>query len=367
MNATTALVGEAEPAAFDQADLDALRDSISSVLSEQCGSLAVHAFLDGKSDLDRRLWQQAAELGWFGIALPEQYGGLGMGALALSVLHSELGRYTAPGSFIATLSAAQALVETASDDVKTIWLPRFAAGEISAAVPVSIGEGTALGRIVLLGSEDADIALVPAAEGRWAMIDLAGAQVERAAFWDLTRAVIEIDVKGLPLLATLPAATGTALENAMALAVAADSIGGARAIAEQTVDYLKNRQQFGRAIASFQAIKHRAVDLVALVTTNDHVVAQAADMAIRGDVDAALWAALAKAEAADAFVFIAADCVQLHGGVGFTWEYDCHIFLKRARFNEMLIAPNPQMRDRASAGLAASVRAGRTTLELPTS
>ncbi|MGK2911997.1 MAG: acyl-CoA dehydrogenase family protein [Sphingobium sp.] len=344
----------------DERDLAALQESITGVLSEMSGSLAVHAFIDGKNELDKAIWNQAAELGWLAVALPEQYGGLGLGAQGLDVVYRELGRYCAPGPFIATLALAQALAETADDAIKDMWLPRFAAGEVSAAVPAQIPGGH---DTPFLGAVDAGVALAPQGDG-WALYDLADIAVEPVGYWDMTRSVVQIDLAKATAIATLPAETGEALASAMALASAADSVGGARAIAEQTIEYMKSRQQFGRVIASFQALKHRAADLMMAVTTAEHILAQAVEMAALGDVDAPVWAALAKAETADAFVRIAADCVQLHGGVGFTWEFDAHIFLKRARFNEMLVAPSPQMRDRAVQGLAAAARAGRTTLEV---
>ena len=97
---------------LDQATLDALRESIAGVLAEQSGSTELHAFIDGKNALDRMLWAQAGQLGWLGLGIPEQYGGLGMGAQGLAILHGELGRQSAPGPYIATLSAAQTIVET---------------------------------------------------------------------------------------------------------------------------------------------------------------------------------------------------------------------------------------------------------------
>jgi alkylation response protein AidB-like acyl-CoA dehydrogenase len=344
----------------DEGDLAALRESVAKMLSELCGSRALHAYIDGKNDLDAQLWTQAAELGWLAVALPEQYGGLGLGAQGLEVLHREIGRHLAPGPFIATLSFAHALADTAGDDIKNAWLPRIASGEVSAAVPVTFGTA-AVG--LFLGSTDASVALAPA-DGGWALIDLANLAVEPERFWDATRGVVRLNLAGAPAAAMLPVETGAALADAMALAVAADSVGGARAIALQTIEYMKTRQQFGRPIAAFQALKHRAADLVSLATTSDHILGHAVELAALGNVDAPAWAALAKAETADAYVTIADDCVLLHGGVGFTWEFDAHIFLKRARFNQMLIATGAEMRDRAAVGLATAARAGRTTLEL---
>jgi alkylation response protein AidB-like acyl-CoA dehydrogenase len=123
---------------LDQSTLDALQESVASVLAEQCGSAELHAFIDGKNALDKMLWAQAAKLGWLGFGIPEQFGGLGMGAHGLTILHGELGRQSAPGPYIASLSAAQAIVETGGEAVRQMWLPRLASGEISAAVPATL-------------------------------------------------------------------------------------------------------------------------------------------------------------------------------------------------------------------------------------
>jgi alkylation response protein AidB-like acyl-CoA dehydrogenase len=150
----------------------------------------------------------------------------------------------------------------------------------------------------------------------------------------------------------------------MALASAADSCGAARSVTERTIAYMKTREQFGQPIAGFQALKHRAADLATRLAVMDEMVAHAVHRTAMGEPDADIWASLAKAEATESFVFIATDCVQLHGGVGFTWDYDPQFFLKRARLNEVLVMANPALRDRAASGLAAMTRAGQSALEL---
>ena len=220
---------------LDQATLDALRESVASVLAEQCGSTDVHAFIDGKNALDRTLWGQAASLGWLGFGIPEQFGGLGMGAHGLAILHGELGRQAAPGPYIATLSAAQAIVETGGEALCQAWLPRLASGEISAALPATLdaaglarsGAGVS-GTMRCLGAADAAFLLAPAGDD-WVMLDLARAEVTAAPMWDRTRTVIDVRLADAAPAGVLPdaAATRAALTRAMALAVAADSAGAA--------------------------------------------------------------------------------------------------------------------------------------------
>lgn len=357
---------------LDQATLDALRESVAGVLAEQCGSTELHAFIDGKNTLDKALWAQAGSLGWLGFGIPEQFGGLGMGAQGLAILHGELGRQSAPGPYIATLSAAQAIVETGGEALCQTWLPRLASGEISAAVPAildehslaSSGAGVS-GALRCLGAANAAFLLAPTNDG-WVIVELAGADVTVAPMWDRTRDVIDVRLTGAMPIAVLPdaAATQAALKRAMALAVAADSAGAARSITERTIAYMKTREQFGQPIAGFQALKHRAADLATKLAVADEMVRHAVQRTLAGTPDADLWATLAKSEVTEACVFITTDCVQLHGGVGFTWDFDPHIFLKRARLNEVLIMANTALRDQAAAALAAITGSGHSALEL---
>ena len=133
----------------------------------------------------------------------------------------------------------------------------------------------------------------------------------------------------------------------------------------QTIDYLKGRTQFDRVLASFQALKHRAANLAAEVEVSRHLNDQALDATARRDPDAGLWIQLAKATASETYAWVTQDCLQLHGGVGFTWEFDCHLFLKRARLNQALAGDNRTNMDAAESALAQSVRAGRSAVEIP--
>ena len=357
---------------LDQATLDALRESVAGVLAEQCDSTTLHAFIDTKNTLDKTLWAQAAQLGWLGFGIPEQFGGLGMGAQGLAILHGELGRQSAPGPYIATLSAAQTIVETGDEAARQKWLPRLASGEISATVPATLdarnltrSDAGVSGTLRCLGARDAAILVAPT-DDAWVIVDLAGAEVTTAPMWDRTRDVIDVRLKDAPPIGIFPdaAATRAALTRALALAVAADSAGGARSITERTIAYMKTREQFGQPIAGFQALKHRAADLATKLAVADEMVRHAVQRTVADEPDAELWATLAKSEVTEACVFVTTDCVQLHGGVGFTWDFDPHIFLKRARLNEVLIMANTALRDHAAAALAAITAAGRSALEL---
>jgi alkylation response protein AidB-like acyl-CoA dehydrogenase len=351
-------------ASLDQATLDALRESVAGVLAEQSGGTQVHAFIDGKNALDRDLWAQAASLGWLGFGIPEAHGGLGLGVRGLAILHTELGRQGAPGPYIPTLAAAQAIMDHGTDEARATWLPRIAAGEISAAVPVA-PDAVKAGTIRCLGAPDAAIVLAPAGSG-WGIYDLTGGTVAAVAIWDRTRTVIDVtlgDAKPVALLGE-GASVAVTLARSMALAIAADCLGASQSVTERTIAYMKTREQFGQPIAGFQALKHRAADLATKLAVMEETLAHAVDRTAAVEPDADIWVMLAKAETTESAVFIATDCVQLHGGVGFTWDYDPQFFLKRARLNEVLVASNPALRDRAATILATLTRDSHSALEL---
>jgi alkylation response protein AidB-like acyl-CoA dehydrogenase len=154
----------------DRTALDALREGVASVLAEQSGSTALHAFIDGKRALDRELWQQAAVLGWLGVGIPEQYGGLDLGARGIAILHGELGRQATPGPYIATLAAAETIAACGDEAGRQRYLSRIAAGEISAAVPADLSRAAAHGTLRCLGAPDAALLVAQTAEG-WALLE----------------------------------------------------------------------------------------------------------------------------------------------------------------------------------------------------
>ncbi|MDH4351513.1 MAG: acyl-CoA dehydrogenase family protein, partial [Gemmatimonadota bacterium] len=193
---------------MDPATLDALRESVAGVLAEQCDSTALHAFIDGKTVLDRDLWNQAASLGWLGFGIAEQHGGLGLGLHGLAILHTELGRQAAPGPYIATLCAGQAIAACGTDAARKTWLPRIAVGGIRAAIPaclnasLSAGQNAGLtlsstgvsGTLCCLGCPDAAFVLAPASEA-WVIVELAGVDVTAVPMWDRTRETINIRLR----------------------------------------------------------------------------------------------------------------------------------------------------------------------------
>ena len=374
---------------LDREELQALRGSIEEVLAGECDSRAIHAYFDGKSKLEESLWSRASELGWIAASLPESFGGLGLGPMGLHLLHWELGRRTVPGPYISTLSVGQWLAETGTEEQRSRFLPLIGSGKLTAALPVTlIGpdkpgiestrpltlRGSSLhGRIDVLGPRNAGLIVLPVGSGgateAWALLqpDGASTSVQHSDIWDRTREICTVECAGATVAGLLPdpdGSVGRRLLRHAALAIAADSLGGASHISHQTVEYLKTRIQFDRPIASFQAIKHRAADMVISIATQRYVLEQAVESAMQDSPDADMWAAIAKAGATRTFAYVAGDCIQLHGGVGHTWEFDPHIYAKRARVNEAVASDNRVLLDFGARELASATRAGRVTTEL---
>lgn len=347
--------------------LDELRDNIESVLKARCPRLAVHAHIDGRVALGEALWREAATLGWLRIGVCEDRGGLGLGAPGLAALHGALGGWFAPGCFVATLSALQWLHGVDWPEGTDV-LEAIAAGERRVAIPADLSApaltesgGRATGTITMLGDATSELYLLPLAGDDWGLFETQPAiRAEALEMWDRTRGICAIAcMQAAPLARwSVGAQEGAGrLLGHVSLAIASDSLGGVRAITAQTIDYLNTRIQFDRPVGSFQALKHRIADLAAGTVTQEHLIEQA----IAGQ---GIWTEMAKASASDWYVHAAGDCVQLHGGVGHTWEYDVHIAVKRAHLNQALGLPNATIRERAAAALEAAARAGTSLLEI---
>jgi alkylation response protein AidB-like acyl-CoA dehydrogenase len=357
-------------------DLESLRETLADVLAERCEARSLHAYVNGHSRLDEELWKLAAELGWLGIGIPEADGGLGLGIDGLDVLHREIGSRVVPGSFIATLSAAQWLATIGSTAQKDRYLPQVIAGNLQVAIPADLGggadsrsgysfEGDQTFCGPFLGSSSATLALMPiksATSSRaWALLEIEG--LVARSMWDRTREVGDLQTTSIKVASVIDDPTGKhgALLEAYALtALSSDSLGASRSILLQTVEYMKTRSQFERPIGAFQALKHRVANLLAILTSNECLHKQAV-ISLRTGEDLTLWPALSKAASTDGGVSIAADCVQLHGGIGFTWEYVCHLYLKRARLNQNLLRANWSLRDGAAEALISAIHANRST------
>lgn len=342
-----------------------LRVTARRFLDEKSTSEHVRELMETDAGFGEAVWKEMAALGWTGIAIPEKYGGLGYGFMELSVLLEEMGKSLLCAPFFSsTVLAANAVLNGASEEQKKSLLPSIADGSIRATLAFVEAEGvwdgsstttaaTAKGdSFVLNGTKHyvidgstAELLLVLARRGdslALFSVDPNQSGVKRTAMvtLDATRkqARIEFDGSAAQPIGgdAFEAALSTTLNQA-ALALAAESLGGAQRCLDVSVEYAKNRIQFGRPIGSFQAIKHRATNLLMEVENARSAAYYAAWTADNEPEDLPLAASMAKAYCSDAFSHAAADNIQIHGGIGFTWEHDAHLYLRRAKSNEIYL------------------------------
>ena len=337
-----------------------MRDEARKFLSEQCPPKAVREVLDGKAPYDKALWKGLAEMGFLGVAIPEQFGGAGAGHLELCVIAEEMGRALAPVPFSSTVYlVAEAILIAGSDAQKQKWLPKIASGDAIGTLALFEGKGnpspnaikvTANGGVLngvkkpVADGAIADFAVVAArtgSSGRESDISLfivdlkaGGVEVKSLTNIDLTRGQAEItfkDAKAEPLGA---AGEGwsviTQVLDRAAVLTAFEQVGGADRALEMGRDYALDRIAFGRPIGSFQAVKHMLADMyvsATLARSNCYYGAWALSTNA-GELPEA--AAAARISATQAFQHCAKNNIQVHGGMGFTWEFDCHMYYRRA-------------------------------------
>jgi len=363
-------------------DHQAFTHSVAGVLSRECDSSALHAFIDKQAPLDATVWTRGVELGWLSAVAPGPWGGLDLGVRGADVLFRELGRRAAPGGLVPTLIASLWLSGSGGDELQAAMLPAIVAGETVVAIPV--GEPSTRLRLEngrlsgvapdMLGWSTASVAIAPAVTARGEIfvavrINGVNAQLSFDSLWDRTRQVGVLRCEAaepLGIVDDLDGAAARLMRRLTALAIAGDSLGGAREAAEQTISYTKGREQFGRPVAAFQGLKHRIADVMVEIVASEHLLRYALDVVEDGGQDADLWAALAKADACEAYERAAEEAVLLHGGVGFTWAFDCHLFLKRARLNEQLGGDRRRLRDAAADLLRQAAWSDRSTAEIAT-
>jgi len=347
-----------------------LRSAVRSVLADHCPPDAVLARIEGEQPYDPALWRVlAAELGLAGLAVPEKLGGQGASAREVAVVLEELGAAVAPVPFLgsAVLATSALLGCELADEAVAGLLGRLAAGAATAAlaVPLSAAAGGGFPATVRAGADGrltgqvtsvadacvADVLVVPAVgPGGPGLFEVAtsAAEVRRFVSLDLTRPLSDVTFEGaaaLPLAAPDPAA---ALDRALltgAGLLASEQFGVAQWCLDETVRHLGERRQFGRIVGSFQALKHRLADLwLDVVSTRaaaraaaDALASGAADALASGAADAAVTVAVAQAHAAGVAVRAAEEAIQLHGGIGMTWEHPVHLRLKRAKADEIAL------------------------------
>lgn len=343
-------------------DQQFIREQARNFLTQECTPERVRAAMESSEPYDKALWNQIVELGWTAMAIPEEHGGLGLGCLELCVIAEELGRVAAPVPFSSSVFlATEAIKHWGSSAQKSLYLPKLAAGEIigtyadseglgATAVTTRFEGGKLTGKKIPVADGDvAHFAIVSAVDDGGTtglyIADLSAQGVTREAVSSMdpsrSQAAISFaDAPAEPLGENTSAAQGALLDQA-AIFIAFEQIGGAHAALDMGMAYTKERYAFGRAVASFQAIKHKFADMyvaVELARSNAYYAASA--LANAAD-DLALAAATARVSATDAYYLASKENIQAHGGMGFTWEFDCHLYYRRAQLLSSVIGTQP--------------------------
>jgi alkylation response protein AidB-like acyl-CoA dehydrogenase len=339
-----------------------VRANVRGLLAQRSAVSQVLARIENGQPYDQTLWRTlATEMGLSGMAVPERFGGGGGSLRESAVVLEELGRSLAPVPFLTSaVIATSALLACAADqdehaNDRADLLAKLAAGELVAAlaVPWTTAPGTPFTPSVS-GSSGAlsgqvrsvadglaaDVLLVPATDGLYA-VDATAEGVSRATVvsMDLTRPICDITLSGAAgrrVSAATAAVVSSALTVGAAL-LASEQLGVSQWCVDTTVEYAKTRYQFGRPIGSFQGLKHRLADLWVDVSQARAVARYAANCAATGDADLPVAASVAQAWCSPLAVRAAEECVQMHGGIGFTWEHPAHLFLKRAKTDSVAL------------------------------
>ncbi|MGH7934338.1 MAG: acyl-CoA dehydrogenase family protein [Candidatus Binataceae bacterium] len=358
-----------------------LRESVRAFLARECPTTRVRQVMADAEGMPRDLYGEIAKLGWSGLLVPEQFGGAGLGLLDMSVVLEECGYAALPGPFLfSSVIAASALKWGGSDEMKRRWLGALADGSaIGTVAIVEASDSTNPADLSTSARHDdsrwllngakmfvpyahvADFIVVAARTGaRPAAVGLfvvepkmPGVHVRMLRNLDLTRRVSAVELDGVVLTAGAHLGGGLKLYNRLcdvgSIAVAADSLGGIERALEMAVDYSRIREQFGKPIGSFQALKHGAAEIVADLEPARALLWYAAHAEDALPAEAPRAAAMVKARLCEVYSRGSDRAVLMHGGIGFTWEHDMHLWFKRARFNDAYFGAPPFHRERLAA------------------
>jgi alkylation response protein AidB-like acyl-CoA dehydrogenase len=348
-------------------DLDdeqrALRDEARRFLEREAGTSYARAMMEDERGFTDDAWRKMAELGWTALPFSEDHGGLGQGFVALAILLAEMGRVVLPGPFLSTVVlAGSAIAEAGSEAQRKELLPAISDGELLIALVAPLTEeqltvearGEALyGEATFVADGHVAERIVVVARGAegpglYVTSGRDGVDATPVSLMDQTRKVADLRFDGAPA-ERLGDAGWPSVQRVLdraAVGLSAEMLGGAERVLELSVEYAKQRVQFDRPIGSFQAVKHRAADMLLEVESLRSAVYYAAWALERDHPDASLAASMAKAYASDAYRKVAASGIQIHGGIGFTWEADPHLYFKRAKASEVAFGDASWHRER---------------------
>jgi alkylation response protein AidB-like acyl-CoA dehydrogenase len=344
-----------------------LRKSVRRFLEDKSSSAEVRRLMETDDGYDPAVWSQMGQqLGLQGLAIPEEYGGSGYSYVELVVVLEEMGRALLTAPYFATVAlAANALLASGDDAAKKEHLPGIAAGETIATVALTEssgrwdeegvtleaakgGDGYTLSgeKMFVIDGHIANLILVAARTSAGVSLfavegDAAGLTRTPLSTMDQTRKQAKLTFDNTPakLIGTEGEGWATLAKtlDLAAVALAAEQVGGAQKVLEMSVQYAKDRVQFGRPIGSFQAIKHKCADMLLEVESAKSAAYYAGWAAAEDNEELPVVASLAKAYCSDAYFHAAAENIQIHGGIGFTWEHDAHLYFKRAKSSELML------------------------------
>jgi alkylation response protein AidB-like acyl-CoA dehydrogenase len=364
-------------------DQTLLRNSVRAALDEQCKPARVRAMMDDERGYDEALWGEMAKLGWLGLPFAEEQGGAGLGLVELALVLEEMGRAAYPGPYFASVVlAGLGLQAGGSAAQKERWLPAIASGQArgtaalledsldwdpasTTATAARRDAGFRLSGVkrFVPWAHVADVALVPARGPEGVSLFLLdprapGVTLTPMVGIDLTTRWSEMRLDGAAgeLMGPVGGA-GPVLEGLLrraAVGASAEMLGAARRCLDMSVGYAKVREQFGQLIGSFQAVRHRCAEMLLEVEKAHAAVYYAAWALGAGAEDAAMAASVCKSFVSEAARQVCGDAIQVHGGIGFTWEYDLHLYFKRAKALEPLYGDAAYHRELLVRGVTAS-------------
>jgi alkylation response protein AidB-like acyl-CoA dehydrogenase len=331
-------------------DQQALAEAATDLLDGRSPIAVARAAMERGGRPDRDLWSAMVDQGWCALAVPESLGGLGLGWVEAAVVLEQVGAHVAPAPILGQLVALDALATTEFGSA-------LVAGELVATVAARLDEP-------VVHAPDADVVVV-AEQDRLVAIDLRGHKPDPEPAMDLTRTLGWLRTDALDDAPRLDLGGSDAVTRQLdvaSVAYAAELLGLAQRALDLSVDYARERMQFGRPIGSFQAVKHRCADMLVDVEGMRSAVYWAAWCVAVGDVDASVAASTAKCWCGDAADRVMASALQVHGGIGFTWENDVHLYLKRAHLDGLSFGDATFHRARLATMLRARVEAGQSVI-----
>ncbi len=331
-------------------DQQAIKRTARDLLAERFKPDAVRELAEGER-YDDAHWSELAGLGWPGIFVEEEHGGQGLATVELAILMEELGYALAPVPFLSNAAAGLVLQHSGTPDQQSRWLPGVASGEARGTVGMATD-----GEAALVPDADTAEVIVLLENGAGSVHEASACEVEPVATIDATRRYSRVRAgrAGEPL-----GGDPAGARDRIATALAAELVGVSQRVMEMSVEYARDRKQFDRPIGAYQAVSHRCADMLRETESARSTTLWAAWAAEAEPETLALAAAMAKASASDAGWNVTSSALQVHGGIGFTWEHDLHFFLKRAKVDGVLYGSAREHRDRVAdlSGLRAAATA----------